>query len=131
MIALIDYGASHNFISKDLITKRRLKTQEFKGFKVIMGNGTLDQCAEIKSTIRDYSKYHTIKADFFVVKLQNDIILGMPWIDSLDPFTIDNPNLEVCFKNEGKDIILKGIPDESRVTRDITELHMLLQCFQC
>ena len=42
VIALIDFGALHNFISKDLLIKRRLKTQKFKGFKVVMGNGTID-----------------------------------------------------------------------------------------
>ena len=33
VITLIDSGASHNFISKDLITKRRLKTKNSKASK--------------------------------------------------------------------------------------------------
>lgn len=113
VIALIDLGASHNFINKDLVVKRRLKIQKFKGFKVIMGNGTIDQCMEIIPQLEISLNNYTSKANFFVVKLQNDIIFGMPWIDSLGRFTIDNPNLEVCFKHKGKDIFLKGLPDGS------------------
>ena len=113
VIALIDFGASHNFISKDLVVKRRLKSKKFKGFKVIMGNGTLDQCMEIIPQLEITLNNHTIEVDFFVVKLKNDIILGIPWIDSLGYLTIDNPNLEVCFKHEGEDIILKGLPNGS------------------
>ena len=38
IIALVDSGATHDFISKHLVTKRKLKTQEFKSFKVSFGN---------------------------------------------------------------------------------------------
>lgn len=54
-----------------------------------------------------------MRGDFYVVNLQNDVILGMPWINSLGRFTMDNPNLEICFKHNGKEVTLKGLPNGS------------------
>lgn len=109
----MDTGASHDFISKHLAAKRRLKTQEFGGFEVIMGNGVLYRCTKIIPQLEVTLGGHTITRNFFVVNLENDIILGMSWINSLGRFTMDSPNREICFQHEGREITLKGIPDSS------------------
>ena len=43
---LVDIGASHDFINQQLVERHKIATQNFKGFKVIMGNGTIDQCTK-------------------------------------------------------------------------------------
>lgn len=39
VIGLVDSGASHNFISHDLVPKRGLPVEESKAFGVMVGNG--------------------------------------------------------------------------------------------
>ena len=65
-----------------------------------MENDTIDQCIDIIPQLEINLSNHTIEEYFYVVKIQNSIVLGMPWVDSLVCFTIDNPNLEICFKHE-------------------------------
>ncbi|XP_057825625.2 uncharacterized protein LOC131037488 [Cryptomeria japonica] len=111
VISLIDSGASHNFISRNLVVKRKPKAKEFEGFKVALADGTINQCTKVMPQLEIKMGEHIVKGDFYVISLENDIILGRPWIRSLGRFTMDLPNLEICFHQDGQEVTLKGLPN--------------------
>ena len=41
VIALVDSGASHNYINERLVNRMKLKTEKFKGFTTIQATGSL------------------------------------------------------------------------------------------
>ena len=69
MIELVDIGASHNFISKQLVAKRRLKTHDFEGFKVRLENGTVDCCKKMVTQVEITTKGYVIKRNFYVANI--------------------------------------------------------------
>lgn len=128
VIALVDTGASHDFISKHLVAKRRLKTQqEFEAFRVKLANGTLDHCRKMVTQVEIATNRHVIKRNFYVANIQNDIILGMTWINSLGRFIMDGPNLEICFKHEGRDKTLRGMPDGAAKVVSYNNMEKILK----
>lgn len=109
----MDIGASHDFISKHIISRRKLQTKEFNGFKVAFGNGTIEWCTKIVPNLEVTLGGHTVKRNFYVANIQNDVILGMPWINSLGKFIMNGANSEIYSNHDGKEITLKGLPDGS------------------
>lgn len=101
IISLVDSGTSHNFIRQNLVTRRKLKAKEFEGFKVALRNGTINNCTKVIPQLEIKVGEHIIKGDFYVIILENDIVLGRPWIHSLGHFTLDIPNLEIYFQHDG------------------------------
>lgn len=55
---LIDSGATHNFIDKDLVPKRRLMVEDFSRFKMIIAEDFTIPCIEVirqlKISLGDY-----------------------------------------------------------------------------
>lgn len=113
IIALVDTRASHAFNSKHLVSRIKLWTEEFNGFKVAFKNGAIERCTRIVPNLDVILGGHTIKRNFYVANIHNDIILGMPWINSSGRFIMDGPNSEIFFTHEGYEITLKGLPDGS------------------
>ena len=114
VIALVDSGASHNYIDEKIVNRMKLKTEKFKGFTVVQATGSLVQCTKmIPQQEITLGRKHTIREDLHVVPLDSDIILGGPWIFSLGCFRFDLPNLKIHFEHKGEEIKLEGIPDGS------------------
>lgn len=66
---LIDSGASHNFIGKDLVAKRGIEVEDFKGFSM--------PCAEKISSLSNKLGNHQVTTCFYVVGIEEiDVILG-------------------------------------------------------
>ncbi|XP_059068313.1 uncharacterized protein LOC131858861 [Cryptomeria japonica] len=130
VIALVDSGASHDFISKNLVTKRKLKTKDFNGFKVAFANGNIDPCTKIVPQLEITIGEHTIQRDFYVVNLQYDVIFGMPWIHSLGRFTMDHPNPEIYFKHAGQEVTLKGLPNGSPKVVSCSRMERIFRHYQ-
>lgn len=88
VITSMDSGASHDFISEKLVSKRKLEPKNIKGFSAAMGTRALIKCTRKVPQLDLLVGMHPIKENFYVVPLDLDIILGTPWIYSWDAFCL-------------------------------------------
>ena len=84
MIVLLDYGASHNFISNNLIGRCGLQTMATPSYVVEVGDGRkIDcqgKCADFILEIQGLQ----IRQEFFTFEIGGpDIVLGLEWLASL------------------------------------------------
>ena len=78
---LVDGSSTHNFIDSALVERRKLPTNPFEGFTlVIPGNHTLEcnrWIPNLQVNIDDY----TMKNNFYVVNMEDtNMVLGVQWI---------------------------------------------------
>ena len=109
-MALIDTGATHNFIDEKFVTHRGLHTEEHRGFKVMVADGFKIDCTKkifnLQLRLGDYD----MTGDFFVVNIgDQDMVLGMNWMKSLVEFTFNLQKMEMRFEVNGKKIVLRGL----------------------
>ncbi|KAJ9700614.1 hypothetical protein PVL29_006091 [Vitis rotundifolia] len=72
-IILVDSGATHNFLSLDLVQRLALPLTTTTNYGVVMGTG-----------ISVKRKGLTVVEDFLPLELgSTDVILGMPWLGTL------------------------------------------------
>ena len=94
MVALVDTGASHNFIDQSLVTRLNLETEEFKGFTVTLVDGSMTPSKKKISQLNITLGKHPVEDNFYMVDMKDtDIILARPWIYSLGCFILDLPKL--------------------------------------
>lgn len=78
MTVLIDGRATHNFIYKGLVKKKRLNVEDFEGFTIIVADGYNLPYKEKVWKLDITFGGHKVCDDFYVIGLcEIDIILGM------------------------------------------------------
>ena len=87
MLALVDSGASYNFISKRLVMKLGWKTVAGSLMKVRLANGDRMESSGIVSGLIQCGKWR-VCVHFVVLDLTFDCVLGVPWL------TMTNPRLD-------------------------------------
>jgi hypothetical protein len=102
-IAMLDSGASGNFINKDLVEKYKIpktKKKNKKRIKVIDGRDIADGIIEFECFIKMYINKHVEELFLDVMSLgQHDLVLGVPWLKTHNP-SIDWPTGIVDFDSE-------------------------------
>ena len=86
-MALVDSGASYNFISKRLVTKLGWKPISGSLMKVRLANGDCIESSGIVSGLIQCGKWQA-HVHFVVLDLTFDCVLGVPWL------TMTNPHLD-------------------------------------
>ena len=84
ILLLIDSGASHNYITKELVTSLGLTITDTREFAVTLGDGSKKisrgQCEGLQITVGQ----NQIFIDAFVLEIGGiDVILGMEWLETL------------------------------------------------
>ncbi|XP_044476613.1 uncharacterized protein LOC123204119 [Mangifera indica] len=116
VIILVDSGASHSFISQQLVNKLQLPCSPTT-FQVIIGNGSSvaggEKCPGVELLLPEMKFLH----DYFVFPLGNvDVILGVDWLATLGVIKSNWQDLTMVFHWEGRKITLQG--DPSLVTQE-------------
>jgi hypothetical protein len=84
MTALVDGGATHNFIDASLVARRGLRTEEFEGFHVAVADGYTMTCLDMVPDLEVKLGNYTLTDTFYVVDLSDtDVVLGVQWLYSL------------------------------------------------
>lgn len=84
VVVLIDCGASHNFLSANLVRRLGLPGTETLGNGVIMGTGLAVQGAEVCKGVHLLLPNIEVVEDFLPLDLgSSDVILGMKWLSTL------------------------------------------------
>ncbi|XP_010533307.1 PREDICTED: uncharacterized protein LOC104809111 [Tarenaya hassleriana] len=112
VVVLIDSGASHNFLSKELLGVLPIKLAGTVGYGVCLGNGLTVQsagiCCGLELTFPEYS----LVSDFIPLELGGaDVILGIQWLQTLGKVQFDFAKLEMKFSVDDKMIRLVGDPN--------------------
>lgn len=78
MVALIDIGATHNFVDEGLVVRRGLQTQEVSGFWVMVANGFTINCTKMVPQLSLQLGNYEVKDDFYVVSISDtDAVMGI------------------------------------------------------
>jgi hypothetical protein len=112
---LIDGGASHNFIDATLLKRRHIPTVEFEGFKVEVAGGSTMPCNRYILGMKLTLERHELVQDVYVMDIPDtNIILGVQWLSTLGPITINYKTMEISFVEEGgRKVVLRGMTGNS------------------
>lgn len=125
---LIDCGASHNFVSTDLVQKLGLSRTETLGYGVVMGMGLAVQSAGICKGVCLSLQNMEVIEDFLPLDLgSSDVILGMKWFSTLGQTKVDWKALTKRFQVAGTTITLQGDPSLSRI---VVTLKAMMKAFK-
>ncbi|XP_024963751.1 uncharacterized protein LOC112504018 [Cynara cardunculus var. scolymus] len=115
VVVLIDSGATHNFISYDLVKRLNLKIEATGEYTITLGSGNVEKGSGICKGIMLSLPKVEIREDFLPLGLGNsNVILGMQWLETLGA-TYVNWKLQVMkFSCGGKSVMLKGDPSLGR-----------------
>ena len=114
-VVMIDSGATINFISNQAIQKLGITCEECGKFGVILGNGDEILGQGVCRRVTIHVQGLVIVQDFISLELGNsDLILGVQWLETLGPVTINWETQTMRFKWEGRTITLVGDPSLKR-----------------
>ncbi|KAF1883871.1 hypothetical protein Lal_00038364 [Lupinus albus] len=114
-VIMIDCGASHNFISKDLVDSLQLRVEETKAYIVKMGNGHKVKCQGKCAQLRFYMQQLEVIPDFFLFGLRRvDLVLELKWLASLREVKIDFGRMKLTLKRGDSVITITGDPTLNR-----------------
>ena len=109
---LLDTGASHNFISTWMVSKKRLQTVDIPEFEVKVAGGEALSCTKKVSSLQIQFDDYLLETDFYVVDLDGlDAILGRQWLRTLHRYTFDHETMQLEFSQGDRLVVLKAIPD--------------------
>ncbi|KAF1860282.1 hypothetical protein Lal_00037620 [Lupinus albus] len=108
---MIDCGASHNFISKNLVDSLQLWVEETKTYLVKVGNGHKVKCQEKCAQLRFYMQQLEVIPDFYLFGLGGmDLVLKLKWLASLGEVKADFGKTKLTLKKGNSVITIVGDP---------------------
>ncbi|KAK9106331.1 hypothetical protein Syun_022342 [Stephania yunnanensis] len=111
VVILIDSGASHNFISPELVHTLQLPVTSTNAYSILVGGGSKVPGAGICRNVSLHFQGLTVTADFHPIPMLSvDVILGMQWLISLGFTAEDWPRLVMYFHHKGRWVAIKGEP---------------------
>ena len=113
ILLLVDSGASHNYITKELVVFLGLSVTDTKEFAIILGDGSKNvsrgKCEGLLIAIGQ----NQIQINAFVLEIGGiDVILGMEWLETLGEVRTDWRRKIMIFQQGDKLITLKGYQAE-------------------
>ncbi|KAJ9705665.1 hypothetical protein PVL29_003637 [Vitis rotundifolia] len=128
VIILVDSGATHNFLSLELIQQLALPLTTTTSYGVMMGTGISVKGKGICRGVCISMQGLTVVEDFLPLELDNtDVILGMPWLGTLGDMKVNWKMLTMKIRMGKTVIVLKGDPNLSRTEVSLKAMTKALQ----
>ncbi|XP_068644719.1 uncharacterized protein [Aristolochia californica] len=109
LLALVDSGSTHNFLSQTTATQLGLAIQKNSGLSVSVANGEKLTSVGLCTTVQFVIEGHHFAADFLVLPLDVfDLVLGIKWLQQLGPILWDFTSLTMSFTSAQNPITLHG-----------------------
>ncbi|XP_068651577.1 uncharacterized protein [Aristolochia californica] len=117
LVALVDSGSTHNFLSQTAAQQLGLPVQHNSGLSVLVDNGTKLSSLGVCSAVRFDIEGHPFEPDFLVIPLAGfDLVLGIKWLQQLGPILWDFTSLTMTFTSDQQDLTLHGTHAPARCT---------------
>jgi hypothetical protein len=114
LVALLDSGSTHNFISEEAARRSGLPLRQRPCLTAMVANGERITCEGI---IRDAPLLidgALFPADLFVMPLAGyDVVLGTKWLGARGPIVWDLARRRMSFQHEGHTICWQGMPSST------------------
>jgi hypothetical protein len=90
MVVLIDIGSTHNFIHRRLANEIHFFVHLVSNFQILITNGGTMKCGGSCENVKLQMGDYTMKTHMFSISMGIcDIVLGVEWIRTLGPITMD------------------------------------------
>ncbi|KAA0039160.1 ty3-gypsy retrotransposon protein [Cucumis melo var. makuwa] len=111
VVVLIDWGSTHNFISKKVVAALKLPRKEISNYGVILGSRTTIKGKGVCEAVELVLNEWRVVENFIPPELGGvDVILGIQWHYSLRVTEMDWRNLTMTFFHENNKVVTKGDP---------------------
>ncbi|XP_047948867.1 uncharacterized protein LOC125194666 [Salvia hispanica] len=111
VLAMVDSGASHCFISDQLATLLKLPVTPTIPYSVTLGDGSRVRAAGICRAIALTMSSEVFPLSCYMFPLRNiDVILGVSWLASLGDVTANWNDLSMKFSVQGRHVAIRGDP---------------------
>ncbi|XP_073057376.1 uncharacterized protein [Primulina eburnea] len=115
VVAMVDSGASHNFVSKEVITELGLEVDSSVFFGVCLGDGCRVSSQGVCRRLKVDLGQCQIQIEGYLFELGGiDLILGVDWLRTLGDVLLNWNRMEMRFSWCEQTVILKGDPSLSR-----------------
>lgn len=113
---LVDFGSSTSFVNANFVARAALPTVQVQPVSVKVANGELMQSNTQVSQLAWWMQGHTFYTDMRVLPLgAYDAVLGMDWLESHSPMTVDWILKFMEVPSQGKMVRLQGeLPQQQR-----------------
>ncbi|XP_068655781.1 uncharacterized protein [Aristolochia californica] len=124
LLALVDSGSTHNFISQTAAEQLVLVIQQQTGLSVSVANGAKISSVSISKATHFDIEGHSFIADFLVIPLARfDLVLGVKWLQLLGHILWDFQALTMAFIEDQRQIILHGTQAPVRCALQVVQVH--------
>ncbi|KAL0853428.1 hypothetical protein Bca101_058580 [Brassica carinata] len=122
VVAMVDSGSTHNFISEKAAKKLNLKIIRTPPFAVRVANGSPLQCHGHYKDVQVKMGEVTVSVTLNALPLVGlDLVLGIEWLQSLGPIICDLKAQTMKFNWEGKRCTLQGTRNTSIQSASVSE----------
>ncbi|KAL4295662.1 hypothetical protein GQ457_12G011410 [Hibiscus cannabinus] len=110
LIALLDSGSTHNFISWNVVKMLGLEMERKNRLKVTVADGNSLDTMGICKNVEWEAQQQTFNSDFLVLPLKgSDVVLGIQLLATLGAINWNFATLEMKFMQDGRVVTLKGL----------------------
>ncbi|KAL4592325.1 hypothetical protein LXL04_005316 [Taraxacum kok-saghyz] len=108
---LIDSGSTHNIIQPRIVAALHLAEKNIPSFPVMVGNGANLHCNSVCPAVSIHLKKAHFTIPFFFLQVEGaDVVLGLAWLSSLGPISVDFSIPQITFQFGSTPITLIGEP---------------------
>lgn len=110
IVVMVDSGASHNFVSRHLVSALGLSYSKFAGINIKLGDGHVVFVQDTCQSLVIHIGMCSFEIEALIFDTGNkDLILGMPWLKSLGEVTHDWSRSWMKFIYQGHEVQLQGL----------------------
>ncbi|KAJ9536073.1 hypothetical protein OSB04_un000758 [Centaurea solstitialis] len=128
VIVLIDSGATHNFVSTQIVDELTLVVTDTGSVGVKLGNGLMAwSYGCCKGVLLDLPEVRIIE-EFLPLELGgSDMILGIKWLQTLGDMTVNWLDLRMQYWEGNRLVTIMGDPTLAKTATSCKTLHKLIQ----
>ncbi|XP_068645154.1 uncharacterized protein [Aristolochia californica] len=129
LLALVDSGSTHNFISQPAAEQLGLVIQQQTGLSVSVPNGAKIASVGISTATLFNIEGHSFIVDFLLIPLTGfDLVLGVKWLQLLGPILWDFQALTMTFTEDQRQITLHSTQAPVPCTLQVVQVQSTDNC---
>ncbi|KAJ9552227.1 LOW QUALITY PROTEIN: hypothetical protein OSB04_016272 [Centaurea solstitialis] len=126
VVILIDSGATHNFISTEIVEKKRIKVEKTSDYMITLGRKSKRN--GIYKLVEVDVQGLVVIEDFLPIQLGNShVILGIQWLETLGTIWVNWKAQIMKFPVAGRTVTLKGDPSLGKSLLSLKAMSKIIQ----